>query len=298
MSRRWVSVVVLVSAIALLMAGIWILRNRSTKNTNAIILGTLRNRDGIFVDDFDIVRAIHRDRADEIKDVVLPWRRYPPGRPPGHEVVWSESPDRETTGIILLDLHEENLTESQLELVLARFRELKWLRLPRSMSHKKRELLAPFHQLEGLSLGNGSLENGGLELVGRMKDLKWLDCTSSPINNTDLLCLRGCSSLQFLGIAGTKVDDDGVVWIAQNLDELQTLILSMHTTDAGVTALEHMPKLEILSVRDSAVTDRSLETFQRMKALRCVHVGFTKVSEAGMKRFRQARPDVTIDATH
>ncbi len=296
--RRLIAVVVLFLTIALLVAGIYTLRFQTKKAAHAIILGTLHDRDGVFVDDFEIVRAIHGDRAAEVENVVLTWGRYPPGRPPSHKVVWSDSPDRETTGIILLDLYEENLSEAELALVLARFRELKWLRLPLSMSHKNRELLAPFHKLEGLSLGNGSFENGVFESVGRMKDLKWLYCSASAITNEDLLLLRGCSVLQSLAIGYTRVDDDGVAWIAQNLDELQTLILSKQTTDAGVTALERLPKLKTLSVRDSAVTDRSLETFQRMKALRYVDVGFTKVSKAGMQRFREARPDVTIDATH
>lgn len=293
--RRLSVLAILFVAIALLAA--WGLWHHLKLHRYPIMLGALHHRDGVFVDDFNVIRAIHRDCAAEVEHVVRQsWGGYPPGSPPSHKVVWSKVPDLDATGIILLDLHEQNLNESELKTVLSPFRELKWLRLPRFMSLKNRELLASFHKLEGLSLGNSSFEDGGFESVEQMKQLKWLDCTSSAITNNDLLSLRECSELQLLAIGDTRVDDDGVAWIAQNLVRLQRLVLPERITDAGVISLERMQKLKSLRGYRCNITDRSLETLERMQALRYVNVALTRISKAGLEKFREARPDITVDA--
>jgi hypothetical protein len=61
-----------------------------------------------------------------------------------------------------------------------------------------------------------------------------------------------------------------------------------------VKALGEHSALESLLLRESRITDRCFEYLRAMPKLRRVVVEDTEVTEAGVKSFREARPDVTV----
>ena len=59
-----------------------------------------------------------------------------------------------------------------------------------------------------------------------------------------------------------------------------------------------LPKLEILGLRNAAVTDASIGSFSKMTSLRGLYITGTDVSEAGVEQIQKALPNCSIRRSH
>lgn len=99
-----------------------------------------------------------------------------------------------------------------------------------------------------------------------------------------------------LSLQRTGVDDSAMATIAQ-LPELTHLRLENNSiTDAGVTALQPLAKLEYLNLYgNSGVTDRSVEALASLPALKEVYLWRTGVTARGVANLQRLRPDLVIN---
>jgi hypothetical protein len=65
-------------------------------------------------------------------------------------------------------------------------------------------------------------------------------------------------------------------------------------TDAGVAELARLPKLEVLDLRDTDVTDAVFGHLRGAPRHLQLFVGGTRVTQRGIQRFRSQRPDVYV----
>jgi hypothetical protein len=64
--------------------------------------------------------------------------------------------------------------------------------------------------------------------------------------------------------------------------------------DAAAAHLLGMKQLDTLDLSETRVSDALLDQLQTMKQLKLVMVDGTKATQAGVERFRKARPDCRI----
>ncbi|MCE9561734.1 MAG: hypothetical protein K8U57_06725, partial [Planctomycetes bacterium] len=130
-----------------------------------------------------------------------------------------------------------------------------------------------FDHLPGLlrvRLGRCRVTDAGLKKLSAIPNaakITALSLTSGEITNAGFAHLKAFESLTSLELIGTKV------------------------TDAGVKALLDLPTLTSLDLSHSALTDEALLTLAGLKNLQKLNLRDTRVTPAGMRRFRLALPD-------
>ena len=80
------------------------------------------------------------------------------------------------------------------------------------------------------------------------------------------------------------------------LTKLQTLYLyDSPITDAGLANLEGLPNLKLLDIHSMPITDAGLAHLKRFTKLQTLHLHKTKVTNAGIQDLQKALPKLKID---
>jgi len=111
-----------------------------------------------------------------------------------------------------------------------------------------------------------------LAALGAVADqLVWLDLSRTGITDAGLAAVARMRELRHLDLRGTAIGD------------------------AGVEALGGLAALETLSLYGTGLSDAGLDSLQRgLPALRHLYVGDTAVTEQGLARLREARPQLEV----
>lgn len=179
--------------------------------------------------------------------------------------------------------------------------------------------LAALPNLEELNLYQSHATDDDLQTIGQLTRLRSLNLGVCPaITDAGIRHLSGLSELRFLNLGFCRqVTDEGFRQLADfehleslnlsltgltdealpslaELSDLQTLdIDSTRVTDAGLKHLTKLNKLRSLRMVGVRVTDRGLEQLAELP-LRHIYLRDTLVTEDGIKRFREARPQCLI----
>jgi len=104
------------------------------------------------------------------------------------------------------------------------------------------------------------------------------------------------SEIVDLNLAGTALDDAGLLAIGALPAATHLRLSRNELTDASLAALAASPQLAHLNLHsNTGVTDAGLETLAGMPALRQLYLWQTGVTPAGAARLRAQRPDLTVD---
>ena len=150
------------------------------------------------------------------------------------------------------------------------------------------------------------------EWIGELSNLKVLDIGSNDFSASDLSWLATLDSLQSLSISNCKLPLAKVNWlpVCRELRDLQASDVVF--SDAHLTLLLELPKLQRLElyrsevsdtgfnelpriatsleflwlVRNKKMTSASIPTFGRLKRLRFVHLGSTVIEETEYQSYR------------
>ena len=111
------------------------------------------------------------------------------------------------------------------------------------------------HAPSWMRLVGATFDNDTLKSLARITTLEDLVLDESNISDTDLKLLATLTRLKRLSLARTPITDDGLAHLSE-LPVLATLILnsSYHVTDKGLETLERMKHLEDVSLLDTTVT--------------------------------------------
>lgn len=84
-----------------------------------------------------------------------------------------------------------------------------------------------------------------------------------PVIDADLIKIAQLADLEFLGLDGTQIDDEGVKHLA-GLKKLEGLTLNdTRISDAGLTSLHELKQLKRIWLRDTTVTDAGLHQLKQ-----------------------------------
>ena len=99
-------------------------------------------------------------------------------------------------------------------------------------------------------------------LIGELVELRALGLNHESVSNETVAFITNMTELRSLSLQNSSVDDDGISHIVK-LTKLQTLFLDgSKVTDAGLKSLEKFESLSMLSVRDLAVSPKTVADLQ------------------------------------
>ena len=141
-------------------------------------------------------------------------------------------------------------------------------------------------QLKFLDLSETSISDDGLANITHLRDLQELGLSDSRVTNAGMRHLQGLQALHTLVLEDTAIGDEGVKQIA-SLRKLQTLSLAgTRVTGAGISHLDGLKRLQFLYLRDCPVDDSAIEPLADLPPLIELDVSSTNVSGAGLAELR------------
>jgi parallel beta-helix repeat protein len=145
--------------------------------------------------------------------------------------------------------------------------------------------------LDGLAITDESL----VQLAG-LKNLRTLSLAKTRVTGVGLKHLEGLPNLtEKLILNGAPVSDEGMAVIGKRQRLAALFLADTPITDASMGHLEGMAALRELHLDDTALGDAGLATLANLPALALLSVAHTKVTAAGVKKFREARPQCQVD---
>lgn len=211
--------------------------------------------------------------------------------------------------LVSVNLYDTELTDARLAQV-ATLPALSHLQLtvnPQLTANGLRSL-TKCPRLQHLELG---LEVGaaGAEIAATLPHLKNLSAYADQLSDQSALALQ--DKLTLLRLQGTDGGKQPLsrelterISKMKSLEELNFIFLSDPRTPLvnftsidpkAITALTSLPKLSTIVFEGCAIDDANLLQLADLKPLRSLTLAITKVTPAGLAKFRAARPDVTVD---
>jgi Leucine-rich repeat (LRR) protein len=114
---------------------------------------------------------------------------------------------------------------------------------------------------------NTQFSDDNLKVVAQLSRLQYLSLWGVPITDAGLAHLRGCPTLETLGLAYTAITDAGLAHLS-NLPLLRQLDLpNTKVTDAGMVHLPKLARLQSLDLTETKVTGAGLRQLQKSPSL-------------------------------
>ncbi len=154
--------------------------------------------------------------------------------------------------------------------------------------------LARLTRLQELTLDRTGLTDAGMPHLAALKNLTLLVLSRNAVGDPGVEHLRGMRLLSFLMLDRTRVGDRGLKTLAA-LPELTSLsLVGTRVTDSGLAEMGRFPTLQFLNLDETEVGDAGLGAIKVSRTL-SVGVERTRVTPAGIKRFRMSNPLVVVD---
>lgn len=191
-------------------------------------------------------------------------------------------------------------------------------------------LLAEHPSLEAIDVGYSLFTDNGFEFLTSIPNLKEVAAGGNKLTDVGLNTLRQIPGLRVLDLSGAQRTDSGL-WAATVTDRgLETIALfknleklflrAAKITDAGshqLSALQNLKVLELADTQLSAsglgfvsqlksleelslarsprVDDKAIEALASAPALKWVDLEGTKVTEDGVRKLRERRPQLKVE---
>ncbi|HEY1068754.1 MAG TPA: hypothetical protein VGE52_21705 [Pirellulales bacterium] len=134
----------------------------------------------------------------------------------------------------------------------------------------------------------------GLRALVALPNLAVLVLGDTKVNDAGLAELASCKNLVRLNIAGGEMSDEAIGVLA-TLPKLELLrVISDRFTGAGFAGLAPCKSLTYLIVGGEKVDDSLLTAVEPMRNVRGLYLLGTNVTDEGLYRLQQARPDLHI----
>lgn len=154
---------------------------------------------------------------------------------------------------------------------------LRWLRVGHRATAEDLAWICALEQLRGLSLRNADLREADFHLFGKLTNLEWLDLGGTQIPHNGINALPSLSWLEVLILDGKHVADDDLPDMGQ-FPKLRVLsLVSSSITDNGLEKVARAnPELRCLHLfQASSITDASIVHLAKLRQLEYLHVGCT-----------------------
>ena len=147
----------------------------------------------------------------------------------------------------------------------------------KEVPHLRGLLINSYRQLESGRLGppDNSITDSGLAVLSKTPRLERLRLRCPHVTNTGVKQIVLLKRLQFLDLSGTRIDDDAVELIAQEL-----------------------PNLTELALNDTSITDECVVSLAKFQHLEFLDLVRTLISSNAVAQIREAIPECHIIHIH
>jgi hypothetical protein len=153
-------------------------------------------------------------------------------------------------------------------------------------------------ELNIISVNGTAITDEGIKILQRCKGLKRLYVGQTRVTD-EFLKYAATMDLNAIYCENTAITGDGIRKHLQNTNLRKLILDHCNIGDRDVPAIiAAAPKLQVLSIGSTKVTDAGLIGLAGLLSLKSVRVGNCRgITKAGLQRFSQVRPDCKI-ATH
>jgi internalin A len=168
------------------------------------------------------------------------------------------------------------------------------LRVAPLITDRAMESLVKMPSLRAVRLVGGNITDQGVATVLQTPLLSELDVRNCRrVTKAGIEKAAAKKSLRVLKLGGSTIDD-AMLDIVAGMDNLTSLSLENGTfSDAGVAKLSRLP-LEELNVKQTAITDASVDTIAKLTSLKRLVVTQTRITTDGAQRLHKALPGCEI----
>ncbi|HEY7326946.1 MAG TPA: M56 family metallopeptidase [Gemmataceae bacterium] len=164
------------------------------------------------------------------------------------------------------------------------------------------EVFARLPALQRLGLQGNALSDEGLRHLQGMKQLRglWIGMSRMPITDAGIKHLAGLTMLEQLDLQRANLSDEGVAAL-KNLKNLRHLDISIgrgpgdkQITDASVDTLTALTNLQVLMLLSTHITDRGAKRLSELPKLKMLWLHTSSISEQEREELKKRRPNLKV----
>jgi tRNA A-37 threonylcarbamoyl transferase component Bud32/Leucine-rich repeat (LRR) protein len=144
------------------------------------------------------------------------------------------------------------------------------------------EEIGKLDSMQALSLSRTGVGDPGISKLRNLKDLRWLHVVGNNVSDASADVLAGFPKLENLNISRTRMSGRSFDKLPPSLVRLIAFFIKLD--DAGVQALEKLPKLKTLDLTGNPITDGCVDSLAKLAKLESLRIGRTKIGAAGLAR--------------
>ena len=102
-------------------------------------------------------------------------------------------------------------------------------------------------EIDRLSLGGSLVSEDGLQYLKKLRQVKYLDLSSVPLNDNNLDCILHLTDVEYLYLKHTEISSKGIARVLQAFPNLETLIADIETSEVNMIEIwqAQYPKSEL-----------------------------------------------------
>ncbi len=163
------------------------------------------------------------------------------------------------------------------------------------------EIFARLPALKHLSLQGNAFSDDGLKHLENMKQLRslWIGMNRKPITDAGIMHLAGLTMLEELDLQRSNLSDEGIAAM-KDLKNLRQLHLSIgrgtsdkQITDASVDTLTALTNLQVLMFLSTHITDIGAKRLSELPKLKTLWLS-TSFSEQEREELKKRRPNLKV----
>ncbi|MEM1067550.1 MAG: hypothetical protein AAGI63_01550 [Planctomycetota bacterium] len=150
--------------------------------------------------------------------------------------------------------------------------------------------------LRNLVLAECALPSETIQSIAPQSELNWLDLTRIRVTTNDVIRLvPDPSTLSQLRLEATAVDGSLASWLAKTSGLVELDLSWTPVDDSTIQSIVKNQSLDVLYLTGTRVSDTSIDAIIALPKLQTIDLQRTAVTESGLKRLRNARPQVELN---
>lgn len=147
-----------------------------------------------------------------------------------------------------------------------------------------------------ISLAGTGISDVGLLQLANLSNLQELDLSSTVVSDHGLEGLASQKNLRTLNLRKTLVTGTGLIHLAANRKLAKLDLTDCPVTDESFEIVKNLPlSLQVLSLSNTPITDRSLEQLQSLLNLQELSLSQTRVSGQGLTNLKRLKSLKSLD---
>ncbi|MDO4551049.1 MAG: hypothetical protein Q4C96_07340 [Planctomycetia bacterium] len=130
---------------------------------------------------------------------------------------------------------------------------------------------------------NPSVTDESVQGLRKVKNIRELNFTSTPITDQGLAFLEGMTSVNSLILTSTQIQGTGADALRSLIHLRELTLTSSPFNDGGMEKLALLSELQILKLDDTRITDDGLEFLTKLSCLRNLNLQGSIISDVGLE---------------